>query len=134
MEHWLLISIYFVIVLRNNFLLPVWNIKIIVIVVVIGEEHPQCRNVVWNTKASANILAFLFQTTVVHLGGYSTLPLFLDFLKKIDKYMYYWNDLTLGFVGSRQLKTEVKVSLSVIFSYLYWNQPANLSLHKTSLW
>ena len=30
-----------------------------------------CRNDVWNTKASANALAFLFQTTFHHLRGYS---------------------------------------------------------------
>ena len=125
MEHWLHISIYFVIVLRNNFLLPVWNIKIIVIVVVIGEEHPQMLFEIQKPRLTSKL--FFFRQQLFTLEVIPRFLYFLISLKKIDKYMYYWNDLTLGFVGSRQLKTEVKVSLSVIFSYLYWNQPANLS-------
>ena len=51
---------------------------------VVAAKPPCCQNIVWNTKASANASAFLFQTTFLHLWDYSvtntiTGALFLKF-------------------------------------------------------
>ena len=43
------------------FLLPWWNRNIVLVLMFVEEKPPRCRNVVWNSKASA----FLFQTILV---------------------------------------------------------------------
>ena len=43
------------------------------------------RNVVWNTEASANASAYLFQITFLHLGGYSATKRITRAVKKKKK-------------------------------------------------